>query len=712
MAEREDIKSRLQAHIYDSFGYTDPEKNELNAIEVMYNRFVKAEFETQYTCSFDSVTDLNSDLYDAMVDLYFKDGNQYDKLSEDDLSAVIEYTAAYVLDGYYRKEQDKPGIIDLSPSEYSEKPFIENESISNEDLSLEEEPVQNPEEKKPAAPEDNKKTEEKTISDKPKKKKEPKPKKPVLPEYLNNLPYHNIQNFLRELGCEAAIKYDHGYVQRDETVILFRNNDARLADDDYHKEYDNTIIFYPRTSSYRFDSMSATIGYVDEDLNVWAGKLTLNGDFERVRGYYRYVGGAYDQDHYRFGHVMNAGVKRWQNVKGWKNGIQFIQSSDEIGRLLAAKKPYVYDFCNEYNCDYISAIMFPQVEILSKAGFRFTENLFTYSEITSEMLTSMATFMNPEGTKPKDIFKMPKEMFNLLKNIITINDWKNYYNIYNSGHLPYEFIKEGLSTLRPGEMQEYANILLLHDYQDKPLFTWHSLKKYLERLDMYEAIGLQEASMLIRDYAMNCHMLEIKPNFNSDSLKREHDVSSRNYRLHQNEIQMRKINQRMAPVCQKMKEYEYKETVFFIRAIQDYNDLFDEAKQQSNCVGSYGNMIADGRSYVYVMREIRNPNKSLITVELDPMTHQIRQQYLAHNQRITSQAQLDFLDRWKRAIRDKRTGELDLDHLEVSKKELAAQKENHEENALDKARKRSNEERFAAFDRHLAAAGNQQQIKR
>ena len=168
----------------------------------------------------------------------------------------------------------------------------------------------------------------------------------------------------------------------------------------------------------------------------------------------------------------------------------------------------------------------------------------------------------------------------------------------------------------------------------------------------------------------------------------------------------------MAPVCQKMKEYEYKETVFFIRAIQDYNDLFDEAKQQSNCVGSYGNMIADGRSYVYVMREIRNPNKSLITVELDPMTHQIRQQYLAHNQRITSQAQLDFLDRWKRAIRDKRTGELDLDHLEVSKKELAAQKENHEENALDKARKRSNEERFAAFDRHLAAAGNQQQIKR
>ena len=232
MAEREDIKSRLQAHIYDSFGYTDPEKNELNAIEVMYNRFVKAEFETQYTCSFDSVTDLNSDLYDAMVDLYFKDGNQYDKLSEDDLSAVIEYTAAYVLDGYYRKEQDKPGIIDLSPSEYSEKPFIENESISNEDLSLEEEPVQNPEEKKPAAPEDNKKTEEKTISDKPKKKKEPKPKKPVLPEYLNNLPYHNIQNFLRELGCEAAIKYDHGYVQRDETVILFRNNDARLADDE------------------------------------------------------------------------------------------------------------------------------------------------------------------------------------------------------------------------------------------------------------------------------------------------------------------------------------------------------------------------------------------------------------------------------------------------------------------------------------------------
>ncbi len=41
--------------------------------------------------------------------------------------------------------------------------------------------------------------------------------------------------------------------------------------------------------------------------------------------------------------------------------------------------------------------------------------------------------------------------------------------------------------------------------------------------------------------------------------------------------------------------------------------------------------IAEGRSLIYVMREKKAPDKSLITIELTPKTHKIRQKLLAYN---------------------------------------------------------------------------------
>ncbi|WP_080678410.1 PcfJ domain-containing protein [Ruminococcus albus] len=80
------------------------------------------------------------------------------------------------------------------------------------------------------------------------------------------------------------------------------------------------------------------------------------------------------------------------------------------------------------------------------------------------------------------------------------------------------------------------------------------------------------------------------------------------------------------------------------------DDLLDEATQQHNCVASYAQSIAEGRSLIYVMREKKAPEKSLITIELTPKTHKIRQKLLAYNCPIRNKAQTEFIERWHKHV--------------------------------------------------------------
>ena len=79
----------------------------------------------------------------------------------------------------------------------------------------------------------------------------------------------------------------------------------------------------------------------------------------------------------------------------------------------------------------------------------------------------------------------------------------------------------------------------------------------------------------------------------------------------------------------------YTEGVYFVRGIRSHDDLLDEANQQHNCVAAYGSRIANGSSYIYVLREVAKPDKSLITIELSPDGRNIRQKYLAYTNFVT-----------------------------------------------------------------------------
>ena len=88
--------------------------------------------------------------------------------------------------------------------------------------------------------------------------------------------------------------------------------------------------------------------------------------------------------------------------------------------------------------------------------------------------------------------------------------------------------------------------------------------------------------------------------------------------------------------------------MFFIRPAKTLNDIKDEAKQQNNCVyTNYSESYAWGDTDIYFLRELKNPKKSLVTVEV--RNNKIRQKYQGGNQ-IVTQEQKNFLNLWEKQV--------------------------------------------------------------
>ena len=139
-----------------------------------------------------------------------------------------------------------------------------------------------------------------------------------------------------------------------------------------------------------------------------------------------------------------------------------------------------------------------------------------------------------------------------------------------------------------------------------------------------------------------CIQADVKPNINSDSLKREHDVMARLVYQGCNE----EDKKAMEGKCGFLEINNYQEETFFIRGVRDYDDLYQEAAQQRNGIIFSAKSIAAGKTWLYVMRETRNPDKSLVTVVLAPDGKTIYSQYMAYRRPVRSKAQKDFLKRW------------------------------------------------------------------
>lgn len=341
--------------------------------------------------------------------------------------------------------------------------------------------------------------------------------------------------------------------------------------------------------------------------------------------------------------------------KCYKNAV-CIQNENTILTILQEKRPWAAQWLHQSGCPIQQYLSAPWLETLDKAGFAFARTLFNYIH-TKNKEVELVNRLCQDGTKPKDIFKCSKAVQNVLKLETNLTIWDTFRRLEKNGTITKDNIQYIYQQhFNTGEVESIRSILS-RERNGKRIFSWTSLTNYLNRLDMYEAISSREAIPLLEDYLRMCQQLDMTHRVDGDSLKREHDIAARLCRERRNremEEKMRKMaeeeQKQIAKGDTKLARATYRENIYFVRPITEYNDLLDEARQQHNCVASYADMIVKKQTRIFTMRETAHPEKSLITIELSPDCRQVKQKYLAYNQPIRNKSMSEFIDRWMKQL--------------------------------------------------------------
>ena len=482
-----------------------------------------------------------------------------------------------------------------------------------------------------AAIQEDAKTPERVRTSIIKTKKTNKPTKPVMPKFLKDITSNgSLEDFLKLFGI-TNLRYSrylfsiHGNTIYNKDIpnnggyICFQN------DEDKEDRYGR--------NSY----LKTNIAYFDENGQMWVNKIHLEFN-ENI------ISGLTSWNNKRFTFTCtDFSLDNWTTPRLQKlmHGMSFLQDKETLFSILENVNPYTAAWAKTIHADPQNLLMAPQIETLYKAGYDFAKGFLSYGRFNSDDCDYFNRLC-AVGSKPKTIFKTSKVIYSVLKNETDMEVWDCYRRLDKTGKIKEDNVAQAYGQHYSAKDLNHINSILAKQYNDKPVFTWDTLINYLGRLDTFEAIDKQEAFILLNDYLSMCSQLQMEPRIDGDSLKREHDIAARNCRNKRDEI----LNQQMTENLEKMKKYNYKEGVYFVRAITSHDDLLDEANQQHNCVGSYGYSIAEGTSYIYVMREVARPNQSLITIELAPNGKTIRQKYLAYNRPIHNKSQSDFIDRW------------------------------------------------------------------
>ncbi len=478
----------------------------------------------------------------------------------------------------------------------------------------------------------------------------PAKSKPELPEILKNCDYSSLETFLNTLGKRGLYnnsrEYSHqimGMITRYHYYIpdnnIFVCHDAvyganEFVDTKNHIECNELwgrIIEFP-------------VVYFAQDGTMWTSDIKI--ELEKSVPRYNF------EENRTENHLLKFSASKWKLCTKMLYNACFVQTEDELEKLVKQHNEYAYNFCKTYHCEFSSILMAPQLEVLHKAGYSFAGYFFKIRDnyrYSFSKKTEIECFnrLCKQGKNPKEIFKTSKAVCSTLKHEANIKIWDSMRKLDKFGRLNQDTIQQAYDMGFTSDDLKNMNDVLNKTYEGRPVFTFATLVTYLNRLDMYEAIDKKEAFMLLKDYLNMCNQLRQKPKIDGDSLKREHDVTARTVRQQRNAIMAEQIQ----AGCDRQQMYNYQESIYFIRGVQSYDDLINEATQQHNCVASYAGSIKSGRSMIYVMREVANPDRSLITVELAPKQKIIRQKFLAYNRPIHNKSQSEFLERWLKHVK-------------------------------------------------------------
>ena len=221
---------------------------------------------------------------------------------------------------------------------------------------------------------------------------------------------------------------------------------------------------------------------------------------------------------------------------------------------------------------------------------------------------------------------------------------KTYYNFMKKHNISY---KE-LYILKKIKM---ANIAIIRDIlkMSDSIEDLETVSGYIDLIKLKEYSKKQKRFSIYNylDYISNLQKLDIpltKKMLLPENFDEAHDESVKKVKVISSDVIKEKIKHRYI----ELEKNKYNDNIFLIRPAKSLEDMKKEAKQQDNCVyKNYSDKYAFGETDIYFMRELKNPNKSLVTVEVK--NGNIRQRYQKWNQAVTNE-QDKFLKQWEKEV--------------------------------------------------------------
>jgi len=260
---------------------------------------------------------------------------------------------------------------------------------------------------------------------------------------------------------------------------------------------------------------------------------------------------------------------------------------------------------------------FPSFELLMKAG------LYQLAVTCPENFNEKGSFEKRFGVK-KEYFKFMKKhdiSYNELHVLKLIN--KPNMKII---HKLLKMCNNNVDNLE--QVNKYINLLKIEEYsrkeKDFSIFTYLDYIRNMEKLNV----------PLTNKILMPENFIEA------------HDISVNKVQIIVKDKKL--LNKKIKERFNQLEKNSYKDNIFFIRPAKSLNDMRIEAKQQNNCVyKNYSESYAFGDTDIYFLREVNNPKKSLITIEVK--NKKIRQKERKGHAGVTLE-QNAILEYWEKNI--------------------------------------------------------------
>lgn len=309
---------------------------------------------------------------------------------------------------------------------------------------------------------------------------------------------------------------------------------------------------------------------------------------------------------------------------------------------------YRPNYINNISSQFMYAVCYtenPQIEKMIKTNLRPLVEKW----IVEPTVLYKRSFKN--GNNINEITNLPKFAWQMMSNEALLTNDINAWNEVRIWVQKDNLTKEQLRIILNLNLYDTKTIkdlrgILSAEYNGNRIFNIETLLNYLQRVDMYQAISPRDAIPILNDYIRMCKALNVLPLTDSNSLKREHDVTVRQFNEQKYFAQDKEYSDKFEKRYEELSKYEFSDGKLMVVIPKTPEDIRKEGRENRNCVGSYTSDYANGKSNVMFIRRCAAPENSYITIELTDDCSSTRQAFYSSNRRITNEHDLKFIDTW------------------------------------------------------------------